>query len=165
MANVSVNFDTLKGKHPNYQHIRSMIGGELGRFMVGKETCAVQVSYALNHSAAVIEAFSFADPSLHGGKVRALESNDGFFYIFGVPDMKVYLNNRYGLAENYKGSKNTMIENIKGRRGILAFGHRHIDLWEGERFHWQQLYRDLWGFDSVKVRGVFFWEVTSEWGF
>jgi hypothetical protein len=60
-----------------------------------------------------------------------------------------------------------MIAQISGRHGILAFGHRHIDLWEGSRYHWQELYNDyyLWHCDSIALRGIFFWEVTSVWGF
>ena len=167
MANVSVNFDTLKANHPNYQQIKSLLGGDLlANVNAGRwETCAIQVSYALNRSGAVIEDYAFEDYSLSTGRVRALTSDDGMNYIYGVPDLKVFLNNRYGLAENYQGSKQQMIDNIQGRKGILALGHRHIDLWEGERFHWQHLYLDLWGFDSVKLRGIFFWEITSEWGF
>ena len=80
-------------------------------------------------------------------------------YIFEVTDMKTYLNGRYGLAENHRGKKKEMIDKIRGRTGIIAFGHRHVDLWEGERFHWQQLYIDLWLDESTTKRGVFFWQV------
>jgi len=41
-------------------------------------------------------------------------------YIFAVPDLKVYLNNQFSEAENYKGTKEEMIANIAGRIGILA---------------------------------------------
>jgi len=50
-------------------------------------------------------------------------------YIYAVPDMKIYLNKRYGIAENYKGSKQKLVDKISNRQGILAFGHFHIDLW------------------------------------
>jgi|SRR5690242_4847864 len=167
MANVPVNFSTLKAKHPAPNQILALIGGALKESAVkGKwETCTIQVSYALNRSGAVIENYAFEDKSLATGKVRAAKSNDDMSYIFAVPDMRVYLNNRYGLAENFKGSKQQMIAGISGRQGIIAFGHRHIDLWEGDRFHWQARYVDLWGFESVKMRGIFFWEVTSSLGF
>jgi len=86
-------------------------------------------------------------------------------YIFAVPDLKVYLNNQFSEAENYKGTKEEMIAKITGRTGILALGHRHIDLWEGSKYQWQDLHLDLWHFESPKKRGIFFWEVTSEFGF
>ncbi len=167
MANVSVNFDTLKENHPDHKTIKSLIGNPLKASVIAGnwETCAIQVSYALNRSGAVIENYAFPEPTLYKGKVKALKSNDNMNYIYGVPDMKVFLNGRYGIAENYTGNKQSMISQISGRQGIIGFGHRHIDLWEGERFHWQHLYLDLWQFDSVKKRGIFFWEVTSELGF
>jgi len=160
-ANVSVNFDTLRSAHPNSHEIKSKVS--VPEFI--DETCTVQLSYALNHAGSAITNYEFADAQLAEGKVRAYQADDGMNYIYAVPDAKVYLNNRYGDAENYKGSKESMKEKITGRHGIIAFGHRHIDLWEGTRFHWQQLYLDLWGFTSVKKRGIFFWEVTSEFGF
>jgi hypothetical protein len=160
-ANVSTDFERLKTAHPSYKQIRSMI--DVPDYI--DETCAVQVSYALNHSGNAIHDYAYPSQEVATGKVRAYKAQDNLFYIFAVPDMKVYLNNEFGTAENYKGTKADMMAKINGRHGLLAFGHRHIDLWQGSRFHWQDLYLDLWGFDSVTLRGIFFWEVTSEWGF
>ncbi len=164
MANVPVNFDILKDKHPSYHTIRSLLKN-IPAYV--DETCAVQLSYALNRSGAVIENYAFEDPGVATGKVRAFAGDDQMFYIFGVPDMKVYLNGRYGIPENYSGSKEDMISNISGRHGILAFGHRHIDLWVGDNIHRPSQYRMgyLWTNESIQLRGIFFWEVTSEWGF
>jgi hypothetical protein len=107
------------------------------------------------------------DASLATGKVRAFRGSDGLSYIFAVADMKVYLNSTYDDAENFKGSKQQMVEGIKDRHGILAFGHRPIDLWRGSNIHRPSDYdlAYLWSCESVQLRGVFFWEVTSEWGF
>ena len=129
------------------------------------ETCAVQLSYALNHAGGPILQYAYPDPTLHKGKVNAYQGRDGMNYIFAVPDLKVYLNNQFSEAENYKGTKEEMIAKITGRTGILALGHRHIDLWEGSKYQWQDLHLDLWHFESPKKRGIFFWEVTSEFGF
>jgi hypothetical protein len=81
--------------------------------------------------------------------------------------MRFYLDKRWGQAENYGGSKDAMIAKIQGRTGILAMGHRHIDLWLGDNIHRPSAYRMgyLWSNESIKLRGVFFWEVTSEFGF
>jgi hypothetical protein len=164
MANVSVNFDRLKSNHPSWQNIRSLLKN-IPSYV--NETCAVQLSYALNRSDGVIGDYAYPDASLATGKVRAFQGNDGLSYIFAVPDMKVYLNNTYGDAENYKGSKQQMTEGIKNRYGILAFGHRHIDLWAVDNIHRPSDYNMayLWSNDSIQLRGIFFWEVTSEWGF
>src|SRR5262245_58166483 len=141
MASIPVDFDTLKNNHPSWKEIKNKIGGPaLAGVKAGWETCCIQVSYALNRSGAVIEKYDFNNEEM-GRQVRAVKSNDSMNYIFEVSDMKVYLNNRYGIAENYNGTKQEMINEIRGRHGLIAFGHRHIDLWEGERFHWQ----DLWG--------------------
>jgi Type VI secretion system (T6SS), amidase effector protein 4 len=164
MANVSVNFDQLTSNHPSYQRIRSLLKGIPA--YVG-ETCTVQLSYALNRSDGAIGNYAYPDATLATGKVRAFRGSDGLTYVFAVPDMKVYLNNAYDDAENYKGSQQRMIERIKDRPGILAFGHRHIDLWTGKNIHRPADYDVpyLWTNDSVQLRGIFFWEVTSKWGF
>jgi hypothetical protein len=125
MANVSVNFDSLTSNHPSYQRIRSMLKG-IPSYV--DETCTAQLSYALNRSDGVIGNYAYPDASLATGKVRAFRGSDGLSYIFAVADMKVYLNSTYDDAENFKGSKQQMVEGIKDRHGILAFGHRHIDL-------------------------------------
>lgn len=114
-----------------------------------------------------MSTYAYPDASVATGKVRAFKGSDGMSYIFAVPDMKVYLNNTYGDAENYKGSKQKMTEGIKDRHGILAFGHRHIDLWVGDNIHRPSDYNMayLWSNNSIQLRGIFFWEVTSELGF
>jgi hypothetical protein len=166
IANIPVNFEILREHHPSYKQIKGLIGGPL-LASVNKdnwETCCIQVNYALNHSGKAIQEYAFHNPDM-GRTVRAVKSNDDMNYIFEVTDLKAYLNSRYGIAENYKGTQQEMINNIRVRYGILALGHRHVDLWEGERYHWQDLYLDLWKSESVKKRGIFFWEVTSKWGF
>lgn len=163
MANVSVNFGLLVNYHPSYKTVRSLVSGIPGYV---NETCCVQVSYALNRSGAVIENYDYPNP-LYKRKVRAFKGKDNMSYIFEVSDMRYYLDNRYGNAENYTGSKQKIIEKISGRTGILAMGYRHIDLWLKNDIHRPADYfiDYLWTNDSLKKRGVFFWEVTSEWGF
>jgi hypothetical protein len=165
VANVSVDFDTLKSNHPSYRTIRSLVTNIPS---IVDETCAVQLSYALNRcSGGVIVNYAYPDATVATGKVRGFEGNDKMNYIYSVVDMKVYLSNKYGTPENYKSSKAKVIEKIKGRRGILAMGYRHIDLWDKTDIHRSADYLMdyLWTNESLQVRGVFFWEVTSEWGF
>jgi hypothetical protein len=163
MANVSVDFAILEEKHPSYRSIRSLVSG-IPSYV--NETCCVQISYAFNRAGAVIENYAYTNP-LYQRKVRAFRGGDGMAYIFEVSDMRYYLDNRYGPAENFGGSKQQIIDNIGGRHGIFAFGYRHIDLWLGDDIHRPYDYRMdyLWTNDSIKQRGAFFWEVTSQWGF
>jgi len=132
------------------------------------ETCAVQMSWALNHCGFAIGVYAYQSNEVYGGTVRAYQSppqrpeDGGHTYIFAVPDMKVYLNNTYGDADNYSGSKDDMIGNISGRQGILSFGHRHIDLWDGSDFLQNGLISPgVWHDRSVRMRGIFFWEAGS----
>jgi hypothetical protein len=164
MANVAVDFDRLKYNHPSWKNIRSLLKNIPGYV---NETCAVQLSYGLNRAGGIIGDYAFPDASVATGKVRGFQGDDALSYIFSVPDIKVYLNNTYGDSENYNGSKQQMTKNINDRHGILAFGHRHIDLWTGNNIHRPSDYKlsYLWSNDSVQLRGIFFWEVTSEWGF
>ena len=162
MANVSVNFSTLQDRHPTSREVKALVTG-IPKFV--DETCCVQMSYALNNAGAPVEAYEFHNP-LAGRKVRAFKSG-GRNYIFEVSDMRFYLDNRFGMSDNYQGSKQAIIGQLDGRTGILAMGHRHIDLWLGSDIHRPSHYRMnyLWTNESIKLRGVFFWEVTSEFGF
>jgi hypothetical protein len=161
MASISIDFDKLMSNHPSLKDIRSRVR-DIPAYV--NETCAVQMSYALNRADAVIGDYAYPDPTVATGTVRAFQSADGFSYIFAVPDFRVYLNNQYGDAENCKGSKEKMIEQIAGRKGILAFGHRHIDLWSGTDIHRPSNYNMpyLWSTnESIRLRGIFFWEVND----
>src|ERR1700755_176428 len=102
MANVSLNFGSLRSNHPDYNEIRKFISS-MPSYV--DETCAVQLSYALNKSNGVIGDYAYPDPTIYTGKVRAFQDDDGLSYIFGVPDLRVYLNNVYGRADNYKGTQ------------------------------------------------------------
>jgi hypothetical protein len=163
MANVSVNFKVLMEKHPTGTGVRGLVSG-IPNYV--NETCCVQMSYAFDHAGAPVEDYSNVKNPVAGRKVRAFNSG-GRNYIFEVSDMRFYLDKRWGQAENYNGTKDKMIASIEGRTGVLAMGHRHIDLWVGENIHRPSLYRMdyLWSNESIKLRGVFFWEVTSEFGF
>ena len=168
MANVPVDFDKLVENHPDFNAI-----GQLVNVPSGIETCTVQMSYALNHAGSPITNYEYQDPTLPYDKktktnhVRGYRAADNRTYLFSVPDMKVYLNRTYGSAENKRGSRANMEGLIQNRTGILAFGHRHIDLWLGDDIHRPHLYKMgyLWNNESINLRGIFFWEVTSQWGF
>ncbi|MFN8179224.1 MAG: hypothetical protein U0167_14935 [bacterium] len=81
--------------------------------------------------------------------------------------MRVCLDRKYGDAENFKGPKVKMVEALQGRQGIRTFGYRHIDPWMGKDIQRpvDYLMDYLWTNESLQLRGISSWEVTSEWGF
>ncbi|MCI0738220.1 MAG: type VI secretion system amidase effector protein Tae4 [Gemmataceae bacterium] len=171
---IPINFDLFVRNHPFHDKIYSLVGQPLKKQAKdGKwSPCAIQVSYALNNSGAPLpksSSFITNEPPIGTRKVR-LFPGGGDIYIIDVYDMRAYLDGRYGEAENYRGSKDKMIEAISGRQGIIRFGRAHVDVWEGDRFH-QQASPSLpgipvtdsgtWGAASTKQIGIFFWEVGS----
>ena len=163
-SKVTVDYKVLEANHKTSGEIKALLKGDIGSTIKKHdwETCAISVSYALNQSGAVIENYAYEDKGVATGKVRAKKDEADRNYIYSVIDMKVYLNKRYGMAENYKGTKEQMKAKIKGRAGIIAFGHRHIDLWDGDKWHYEARYIDLWNHESTKQLGIYFWEIKAE---
>lgn len=158
--------DDLLQVHPPGHGFSDLVGGVIGREIKknGWETCASQISYALNHSGESIgkaDIGKASNPNLLKGSPRALSDRDGQLYIFSVIDMIVYLDGKYGKAENIKGSAQNMRDAVEGRPGIITFGFRHVDLWYYEpiakifRSHYYILFND----PSAKKRGIYFWEL------
>lgn len=163
-AVVIARYEDLEANHKSSNEIKTLLTGDIGKTVKDNnwETCAISVSYALNQSGAPVVKYDYQDKGVATGKVRAKQDGAKRNYIYSVIDMKVYLNNRYGIAENYKGTKQQMISKIKGRKGIIAFGHRHIDLWDGNKWHNEHYYIDLWVHESTKLLGIFFWVVKEK---
>lgn len=89
---------------------------------------------------------------------------NGKKYYGRVSTMRVYLDQEYGDAENYVGGERiAKISQIIDRTGILAFGNRHIDLWNRTRIHRPADYipSAIWEDRSALDLGIFFWEVTG----
>lgn len=167
MATIRANFSTLLEYHPYHYEIKSLLSGPVKSI---SPPCCVQVSYALNHAGCPIVNQKFWVPMM-GRNCRFVKDARGSLYLIEVCDMTAYLNGMYGVAENYRGSKEEMRSAIEGRQGIIAFGRAHIDLWEGDRFHqentanmpddWAKGSKPVvvWNRPSVKSMGIFFWEV------
>jgi len=120
----------------------------------GWETCCIQVSFALNRSGAPIKN--------KVGVVGLQSGRDNF--IIRVPTMRDYLDDEFGEAENYVGgARIAKISQIIDRTGILAFGDRHLDLWNRTDIHRPSLYimSALWEAKSTLDKGIFFWEVPT----
>jgi hypothetical protein len=158
MGIIPANFDALLDQHPDYNEIKTLVA--LPSYV--NEPCTVQMSFTLNRTGFVIANYASYTNPVQGRQVRAFtNAKDGMSYIFEVSDMRFYLNGRFGMAENYQGSPSHMQEHIQGRFSILAFGHRHIDLWIGNDIQRPKMYDMdyLWKTnDSLQKRGIFFWE-------
>lgn len=150
MATVPVEWNMLMLHHPSYSDIRKKVKG----IPQDWETCCIQMSYALNKAGARIK---------NKGGVVGLQDG-GQNYIIRVSTMREYLNDEYGEAENYRaGTRIAKISQIVDRQGIIAFGDRHIDLWNRTNIHRPSDYilSALWEAKSALENGVYFWEVPS----
>lgn len=173
-AVIPINFDNFLNNHPMHNEIRNLLSDPLKASVIKNKwsPCAIQISYALNKSGATIEdaAENFRSPEM-GRNVRLFKSGSENC-IIDVFDLRAYLDNRYMKGENYKGSKQQMIDEIQGRRGIIRFGNTHFDVWEGDRYH-QQYRTDLpdsgawavteagaWQAPDISHIGIFFWQVA-----
>lgn len=169
MASVPVVFDKLVKNHPFHYEIYSKIDGEVAQY---HPPCCIQVSYALNMAGAPIERGEYKVPEM-GRKSRFFSDKSNRLYLIEVCDMGAYLNGRYGVAENHRGTTEQMKAAISGRKGIIRFGRDHIDIWEGDRFHqeggpsmpdnWAKGKPPvvIWGLASVKSTGIYFWEANG----
>lgn len=146
-AKVVLEWDKLVHNHKDPDSIRGFVD-----FPDTYPTCTVTLCYAFNQSK---------------NFVNAKPSETGFYYnnqkyIQLVITMREYLDRTYGKAENYFGSKTLIQMILGGRKGIIAFGNMHIDLWMGTDIHRPALFRPvIWTDNSTIKNGIFFWEVSS----
>ena len=76
------------------------------------------------------------------------------------------MNSKYQV-ENYKApTRIAKIVQIVDRTGIIAFGDRHLDLWNKTNIHRPDYYNlsALWEDHTTIKKGIFFWEVPFEFG-
>lgn len=152
MANIPVDWGVLMLNHPSwYEDIEYKVKN----IPAGWETCCIQLCYAMNKAGARIKNT--------GGNVGLQDQNGN--YIIRVSTMRDYLNAEYGVAENYQGgARIAKIAQIVDRTGILAFGDRHIDLWNKTNIQRPADYLPsaLWEDKSTIEIGIFFWEVSAK---
>ena len=166
---IYTDYATLENNHPNFNEIKIKgIGGGAGQLIKsGVETCCIQMCYAMNRAFLKIGSdYAFPDTRVDTGKVRAVKDQNGDNYIYSTLDMKVYLDNKYFESDNYRGfSRAELTKAIQGKKGILGFGGRHIDLWSGTKFQYEHLYYNMWTIDEHKAgvqtqqNGIYFWEI------
>ena len=116
------------------QEVATLIGGQIGKSIIDSnfETCCIRLSRALNYSGAPIEGWSgIANPYMKNGKVRALKGGDEKWYIYSTFDLRVYLTHKYGYPKTFGGTADETT--VSGVAGVIMFGWRHVDLWDGSR--------------------------------
>ena len=154
MTIIPVDWGVLMIHHHSWRDIRNKVVGIPDDW----ETCCIQVSHALNNSGALIK---------NTGKNIGFVQN-GKNYIINVPTMREYLDREFPQAERYERAGKAMtriaiISQIVDRTGIIAFGDRHIDLWNKNDIHRPSDYimSALWEAESAFTKGIFFWEVKK----
>ena len=125
------------------------------------ETCCIQMSHALNMVGQPINYFN---------KNRVLTDASGNEYILAVPEMRDYLN-KFGAADviaridaNGGLMPRWLVQSggLGDRKGIVAFGDRHIDLWNGTTIHGQgYIEAAIWEHATTLNKGLFFWDVST----
>jgi hypothetical protein len=124
------------------------------------ETCCIQMSHALNKAAL---------PVNYSNKQRVLTDPVGNEYMLDVKEMRGYLK-KYGdpdiisrVDANGNPTPRWVVQAVlSDRKGIIAFGGRHIDLWNGSKIHGEgYILGALWEAKSALSDGIFFWEVTG----
>ena len=155
MAN-SADFDMLWANCPQYYTVRKIITN----IPAGWETCCIQMSHAMNMAGL---------PVNYSDKKRVLVFN-GREHMLDVKEMRGYLNTNYEDADvisrvdaNGKLVPRIAIQSyLDQRQGIIAFGGRHIDLWNGTQIHGKNYIESaLWEAPSAIREGIFFWDVSD----
>jgi hypothetical protein len=97
---------------------------------------------------------------LQTGETGMIDQTGTMGFIIRVSTMRNYLEREYGDAERFDPNLKSARDGTDGRKGIMAFGHRHCDLWLGENIHRPTMYNNqIWVHKSVVDNGLFFWEV------
>jgi hypothetical protein len=125
------------------------------------ETCCIQMSQALNRAGHRVNYVK---------KERVLRDAAGTEYMLDVAEMRGYLTTAFFEPEKIarRDDKKGLIPRwavqtqIVDRKGIIAFGGRHIDLWDGRKIHGEHYIAEaLWEADSAVTDGLFFWEAKA----
>lgn len=169
-------FPVLMQNHIRGAGIANRVGGAFADFVKNYpknhdgypfETCASQISYTLNYSGFLINNVEASqNPQwIKGGIPNTLKGGDGKLYITSVMDMIVYLDGKFGKSTPFKCRDYKELDRIlKDRRGIIAYGFRHVDLWYQEWYPDEHKYMGRSNYyicvndDSAKKRGIFFWD-------
>lgn len=149
---------------PNYPigtpaEVAVLVGGPVGDNITkyNWETCCIRLSRSLNIAGRPIEGFSdMANPYMPGpkAKVRASKGDDNKWYIYSCYDLREYLNNRFGRAKKFGSYEKSDLSEAKG---IIMFGFRHTDLWNGSEVRYNTDFTD----GTKKVQEILVWQTPS----
>lgn len=176
---ISIDWAKFKHNHLTGKELRAKIPS----YPSDWETCCMQVSYAFNQSTDPIT------PGIHSRykdkgqnyilavqEMRAYLDDrykNGEGYMAGAPDNRTFDTNnkdkkisdaekkrRHAAQAEYAKYEVVYKSQIIDRRGLIAFGDRHIDIWDRTNIHRPQAYylNELWEADSTRKIGIFFWE-------
>jgi hypothetical protein len=124
--------------------VATLVGGTCGDNITKYDwdTCCIRLSHALNYSARPVEGFSgIANPGLGPtAKVRASKGGDNKWYIYSCYDMRAYLEVRFGLPKTFHHAFEDV--DLSGLKGIILFGMRHSDLWDGSQVRYNTDFTD-----------------------
>lgn len=112
-------------------------------------SCAVRLSAALNATHVRIP---------DSGK-RTLRDKSNNFYFFGVDDMREFLRQKFGPADETFTHHWSNISKIKGIPGIIVF-EDHIDLWDGMQVHGMAMWQ--YGPANFSTQPVHFWMLPGK---
>ena len=163
---IPVQMSNLIRNHPTSDSINAthnkMIQKLAKRIRREVETCAIRLSYALNETnQQILNAEKYIDKRRIGSKtgaVRTITDSLGKSYIYSTYDFAAYLDQKYFKLTRYRGTTRQIKSKLNGKNGIIGFGYRHVDLWQQDRWHYQNRYYDLWECASAKQSGILFWE-------
>lgn len=127
------------------------------KYTAYKDTCAIRVSRTLNYGGDPIPwaGGGLDNPFRPGTKVRTDKGGDGKFYIYSTLDMRAYLNTRYGKPKKFPPTATAA--DLKGLKGIIAFGFLHIDIWDGDKAARASYFGD----PRISKDNILLWETAS----
>lgn len=122
-------------KQDDSAQVKKLIGGHVDAAWLGRNTCTIRLSRALNYPGHLIRA---RQPGL-----ATISGADHRWYAFRMQELKRYLTHLFGqpTLSATKGPGNGVDRSaFSGRRGIIAFdihfsdAEGHLDLWDGNAF-------------------------------
>jgi Type VI secretion system (T6SS), amidase effector protein 4 len=156
-TSIFIEYSKLERAYPSYIGFKSKV--KCPAYV--NETCATQLSYALNRAGAPILAddLNFYAPRSYKNKVRTF-SDKNELYIFSVVDMVDYLDAQYGPGRTIRagGTEGQMKAKVPPVPGFLTFGWGHIGLWTGADLTEQ--YTQIWKWAAKG--GMLFWECWDD---
>src|SRR5215208_2348408 len=138
--------------------VATLVGGTVGDNITKYdwETCCIRLSRSLNYGGRPVEGFStMANPYMSAtSKVRAAKGADKKWYIYSCYDLRVYLQKRFGHGKKFGSFESS---DLSGVQGVIAFGFRHVDLWNGSEVRYNTDFTD----GTKTVKEIIVWEAPA----